>query len=56
MRLRSVGLAVVAWVRHRRTNYDSLLSKGVDRREARSMIRSKVDDVMEGWQHPGAKL
>jgi len=35
-------LAVVAWVRHQHTEYDSLLMKGVEREEARRLI---VDEV-----------
>ncbi|MCX5659302.1 MAG: DUF2293 domain-containing protein [Planctomycetota bacterium] len=47
---KAVTLAVGAFVRHRRTNYDALLSRGVDRHEARASIRAKVDETMEAWQ------
>lgn len=50
--VKAVTLAVMAYVRHRKTNYDALLSRGVDRQEARATIRAKVDEVMEAWQHP----
>ena len=49
----AVRLAVTAHVRHAETNYDDLLLKGIDRREAREMIYSKVTRLLERWKHGG---
>jgi hypothetical protein len=49
----AVGLAVTAHVRHAETNYDDLLLKGIDRREAREMIYSKVTRILDRWRHGG---
>src|SRR5581483_11433449 len=53
----AVTAAVVASIRHRYTDYDALLMRGVDRREARDRIRSVVDDVLTKWRraHDGAR-
>ena len=45
-----VKLAVVAHVRHRETNYDSLLAKGWSRSEARSQVRDRVEAVLKDWR------
>lgn len=45
-----IRLAVAAHVRHRETDYDSLLAKGWDRSDARSQVRERVDAVMEKWR------
>jgi hypothetical protein len=45
-----VRLAVVAHVRHRETNYDSLLAKGWSRGDARSEVRDRVEAVLEDWR------
>lgn len=46
----AIALAVVAHVRHVHTNYDELLMKGWDRREAREAIASQVQEVLEQWR------
>jgi len=46
----SITLAVVAHVRHTKTDYDELLMRGVDRLDARSLVREKIDRVLEQWQ------
>ena len=46
----AVTLAVVASVRHRDTNYDSLLMAGLFRDEARDRVRSAIDDVLTAWR------
>jgi len=46
----SITLAVVAHVRHTKTDYDELLMRGVDRLDARSLVRDKIDRVLEQWQ------
>ena len=45
-----VRLAVIAHVRHRETNYDSLLAKGWSRGEARSQVRDRVEAVLKDWR------
>ena len=46
----AVTLAVVASVRHLDTGYDGLLMAGVPRAEARTQVRSKVEEVLEVWR------
>jgi hypothetical protein len=46
----ALTLAVAAWVCHQHTNYDELLMRGVEREDARSEIRGKVEEVLERWQ------
>lgn len=46
----SITLAVVAHIRHTRTGYDELLMRGIDRHDARSLVRDKIDRVLEQWQ------
>ncbi len=46
----AVRLAVTAHVRHRETNYDSLLAKGRFRGEARAHVRDQVEAMLESWQ------
>jgi hypothetical protein len=48
---RAVTLAVVASVRHTDTRYDDLLMSGTPRAEARSLVSSDVDTVLEAWRH-----
>jgi hypothetical protein len=45
-----VKLAVMAHVRHRETNYDSLLAKGWFRGEARAQVRDRVEAVLQRWR------
>ncbi|MBK8504349.1 MAG: DUF2293 domain-containing protein [Saprospiraceae bacterium] len=42
-------LAVAAHLRHTETEYDELLMKGYDRREARSEVQEKVEAILEKW-------
>ena len=44
-----IRLAVVAHVRHRETDYDSLLARGWLRGEARTKVRDRVEAVLEKW-------
>jgi hypothetical protein len=46
---RALELAVTAWVRHRKTNYDELLSRGVERSEARAMVSDKIQETLARW-------
>ena len=45
----AVRLAVAASVRHEDTRYDRLLMSGVERTEARSLVRDDVERVLESW-------
>jgi hypothetical protein len=42
--------AVIASVRHEDTEYDELLMAGVEREEARTRIRTKIDSVLDRWR------
>jgi hypothetical protein len=46
----AVRRAVVASVRHQDTRYDKLLMSGIDRAEARSLVREDVERVVDGWR------
>ena len=45
-----IDLAVIAYVRHRHTNYDELLMSGYERGEARSAVRDRVDEIRDRWR------
>ncbi len=45
----ALELAVIASIRHQDTPYDNLLMSGIDRREARELVRDKVNSVLEAW-------
>ena len=47
---KAVRLAVVAHVRHVETDYDMLLGRGVDRREARMLVQSRIEEVLSEWE------
>jgi len=47
---KALELAVRAHVRHVHTRYDALLTEGLEPREARPMIRGKVEEVLERWR------
>jgi len=49
----ALRFAAVAYVRHRFTNYDELLMRGVPRGLARSDVRDKIDTVLARWQQQG---
>jgi hypothetical protein len=44
--------AVIAAIRHTRTQYDELLMTGHSRLDARRSVRDAVDRVIESWRHP----
>jgi hypothetical protein len=46
---KAVRLAVIAHIRHRETDYDSLLSQGFDRADARGMIKGQIDELLKKW-------
>ncbi len=50
----AVRLAVVAHVRHTKTNYDRLLAMGWDRQDARAEVADRVRSVLSAWEGPPA--
>ena len=50
----AIDLAVRAFIRHRHTRYDDLLGRGLEREEARAMVRDDIDRVADSWRrdHP----
>jgi hypothetical protein len=49
----AVRLAVIAHIRHLETDYDRLLARGYDRREARLEVESAVGKVLRSWEAQG---
>lgn len=47
---KAIELAVQAYVRHVHTRYDALLIEGLEPREARPMIRGKIEEVLKRWR------
>lgn len=45
----AVTLAVTAHIRHVDTEYDTLLSQGYDRFEARALVRGEIEKVLDSW-------
>jgi hypothetical protein len=48
----ALRLAVVASVRHRDSGYDELLMSGMERAEARLLVRDEVERILEEWGNP----
>jgi hypothetical protein len=48
----AVDLAVAAHVRHAETEYDALLARGYDRRDARAAVSAKVRQTLAKWAPP----
>ena len=46
----SIALAVAAHVRHAKTEYDDLLMRGIDRHDARRLVRDKVGQILKQWR------
>jgi hypothetical protein len=46
----ALKMAVIAAVRHRYTDYDALLARGVERSEARERIAGKIEEMLERWR------
>lgn len=46
----AVRLAVIAHIRHASTDYDRLLARGHDRRDARALVAADVDRVLATWE------
>jgi hypothetical protein len=47
---RTLTAAVVAAVRHKHTEYDKLLERGMDRATARQTVGDKIDEVLAAWR------
>ena len=47
----ALRLAVIAHIRHRETDYDTLLSRSFDRAEARSLVKGEVDAILKKWEN-----
>ena len=46
----TVKLSIIAHIRHTETDYDVLMSKGFDRRDARFQVQDKVTEVLSKWE------
>ncbi|KAF2865814.1 hypothetical protein BDV95DRAFT_585959 [Massariosphaeria phaeospora] len=46
---RKVFYAVIAHIRHRHTDYDTLLKDGMDRDDARRAIQKRLQDMLRKW-------
>ena len=46
----SIILAVVAHVRHTQTEYDDLLMRGIDRFDARRLVKGKINQMIDEWR------
>jgi hypothetical protein len=51
----AVRLAVTAHVRHAETDYDEFLLDGIERREARDKVYSKVSRILDRWGQSGSQ-
>ena len=50
---RKVLFAVIAHIRHRHTNYDAMMDRGVDREKARRAIQKEVQEKLCKWGRGG---
>ena len=50
-----VVLAVIAHVRHKHTEYNMILERGVERKEARRVVRKQIEIVLRRWGCTGGK-
>jgi hypothetical protein len=48
----AIRLAVRAHLRHTDTNYDALLAQGLERGDARSRVRERVERLLDTWSQP----
>ena len=46
---RGAWLSLVAFVRHRMTDYDVLLADGYDQDSARHFVRDAINQVLQDW-------
>ncbi|HZB36564.1 MAG TPA: DUF2293 domain-containing protein [Beijerinckiaceae bacterium] len=45
-------LSLVAYIRHRLTDYDELLAEGYDADSARFFVREAINEVLNKWGSP----
>lgn len=45
-------LSLVSYIRHRLTDYDSLLDEGYDQDSARFFVLDDMNAILEGWGSP----
>lgn len=45
----AVWLSLVAFVRHRMTDYDRLLAEGYDTESARHFVAETMREILKGW-------
>ena len=45
-------LSLVAYIRHRLTDYDTLLAEGYDAESARFFVRDTINEVLQQWGSP----
>jgi len=50
---RALTAAVIAAVRHNRTEYDKLLAQGMDRATARQRVAQEIDGILAAWRAQG---
>ncbi|MBN2443440.1 MAG: DUF2293 domain-containing protein [Spirochaetales bacterium] len=48
----AITLAVIAHIRHSETGYDRLMIMGMERHEARGMVKDRIEAVLEEWRRP----
>ncbi|MCI0396535.1 MAG: DUF2293 domain-containing protein [Chloroflexi bacterium] len=48
----AIRLAIMAHIRHRETNYHTLLARGYERWDARAEVEPAVARVMARWEQP----
>ncbi|MHC1725804.1 MAG: DUF2293 domain-containing protein [Syntrophobacteraceae bacterium] len=46
----TIGLAVIAHIRHTQTSYDRLLAEGWDRSDARRHVNERVSRIAGEWE------
>ena len=46
----AIRLAVIAHIRHTKTKYVELISRGYDRYDARSLVQPEVETIVEQWE------
>jgi hypothetical protein len=47
---RALTAAVIAAVRHKHTEYDKLLARGMDRPTAREEVSDRIQEILEAWR------
>ena len=52
----ALELAVAASVRHEDTSYDELLMSGLDRADARDLVRDDVHRILASWRRRGKDI